>query len=92
MLGGAYAADLTSSSWVAGSSTSFTRIFALEAMFGYALALEVINIIEERQGTDLVRDGTLPVWLYQGHLVWTLAYGKLRWFGSRSAASTSTWP
>jgi outer membrane beta-barrel protein len=85
VLGGAYAADLTSSSYLVGGAYTFhfSEDLALEAMFGHTRSRsEVIDIIEERQGTDLVRDD-VPVWLYQGHLLWTLAYGKLRWFGSR---------
>jgi outer membrane beta-barrel protein len=85
VLGGAYAADLTSSSWVAAAAYTFhfSEDLALEALFGHTRSRsELVDIIEERQGTDLVRDD-VPVWLYQGHLVWTLAYGKLRWFGSR---------
>jgi outer membrane beta-barrel protein len=84
-LGGAYAADLMSSSYVVGGAYTyhFSEDLGLEALFGYTRAhSELIDIIEQRQGTELVRND-LAVFLYQGHLIWTLAYGKLRWFGAR---------
>ncbi len=84
-MGGAYAADLLSSSYYAGGAYTyhFTEDLGLEASFGYTRAKsKVIQIVEDRFATDLLREDQ-PVYLYQGHLVWTLAYGKLRWFGSR---------
>ncbi|MFT3923436.1 MAG: outer membrane beta-barrel domain-containing protein [Myxococcales bacterium] len=85
VLGGAYAADLMSSSYVVGGAYTFhfSEDLGLEASVGYTRSKsEVVSIIEDHLGTDLVRE-KVPVWLYQGHLIWTLAYGKLRWFGSR---------
>jgi len=85
VLGGVYAADLNSSSWIAGGAYTyhFTEDFALEASFGYTRQRsELVRIVEERLATDLTRED-LPAYLYQGHFIWTLAYGKLRWFGSR---------
>lgn len=84
-LAGVYAADMTSSSYLVGGAYTYhlTEDFGLEASFGYTRSKsELVEIIEERLATDLTRED-LPVFLYQGHLVWTLAYGKLRWFGSR---------
>jgi outer membrane beta-barrel protein len=83
-LGGVYAADLMSSSWLAGGAYTFhfSEDLGLEASFGYTRSkAEVVKLIEERLSTDLVRED-VPVFLYEGHLVWSLAYGKLRWFGS----------
>lgn len=85
VLGGAYAADLMSSSYVVGGAYTFhfSEDLGLEASIGYTRSkAEVVTIIEDHLATDLVRE-RVPVWLYQGHLIWTLAYGKLRWFGSR---------
>ncbi len=85
VLGGAYAADLMSSSWLVGGTYTyhFSEDLGLEAMVARTESRsEVIAILEDELGTDLVRD-RVPVWLYQGHLIWTLAYGKMRWFGSR---------
>jgi outer membrane beta-barrel protein len=85
VLGGAYAADLMSSSYLVGGAYTFhfSEDLGLEASIGYTQSKsEVVKIIEDHLATDLVRE-RVPVWLYQGHLIWTLAYGKLRWFGSR---------
>jgi outer membrane beta-barrel protein len=84
-LAGVYAADLTSSSWLVGGAYTYhiTEDFGLEASFGYTRQkAELIKIVEDQLATDLIEED-LPVFLYQGHLIWTLAYGKLRWFGSR---------
>jgi outer membrane beta-barrel protein len=85
VMGGGYVADLLSSSYLAmGAYTyHFSEDFGLEASFGYTRAhSEVVSLIEERLATDLIREN-LPVYLYQGHLLWNLAYGKMRWFGSQ---------
>ncbi len=84
VLGGVYAADLTSSSWLVGGAYTFhfSEDLGLEASFGYTeTRSELVDIIEERIATDLV-DQENPAYLYQGHLLWSMAYGKLRWFGS----------
>ncbi len=83
--GGGYAADLMSSSYLVGGAYTFhlSEDLALEASFGYTRAhSELVRIVEKRLGTDLIREDT-PVFLYNGHLLWSLAYGKLRWFHSR---------
>jgi outer membrane beta-barrel protein len=83
--GGGYAADLTSSSWLAGGAYTFhiSEDLGLEASFGYTRShTELVRIIESRLSTELVREET-SVFIYAGHLLWTLAYGKLRWFHSR---------
>lgn len=80
--GGMYAADLLSSSpMFQGAYTfHFTEDLGLEASFGYTRSRsELIEIVEETQSFTLVRLNE-PVLLYQGHLVWSLAYGKVRWF------------
>jgi outer membrane beta-barrel protein len=84
-LGGVYAADLTSSSFLAGGAYTYhlSEDFGLEASFGYTRQRsELIKIVEDKLATDLVRED-VNVFIYQGHLIWTLAYGKLRWFGAR---------
>lgn len=85
VLGGAYAADLMSSSWLVGGTYTyhFSEDLGLEALVARTQSRsEVVTILENELGTDLMRE-RVPVWLYQGHLLWTLAYGKMRWFGSR---------
>ena len=82
--GGGYAADLTSSSYLVGGAYTFhlSEDLGLEANFGYTRShSELVRIVEDKLGTTLVKQDT-PVFLYTGHLLWTLAYGKLRWFHS----------
>jgi outer membrane beta-barrel protein len=82
---GAYAADLASASYLVGGAYTFhlSEDLGLEASFGYTRAkAELVHIIEDRFATDLIREDT-PVFVYGGHLLWTLAYGKLRWLHSR---------
>ncbi len=82
-MGGAYAADLLSSSYlVSGAYTfHFTEALGLEAAFGYTRATSsLVEAIEDDQAITLVRIDN-PVFIYTGHLLWSLAYGKMRWFG-----------
>lgn len=82
---GGYAADLTSSSYLVGGAYTFhlSEDLGLEAHFGYTRArAELVRIVEERFATDLIREDA-PVFVYGGSLLWTLAYGKLRWFHAR---------
>jgi outer membrane beta-barrel protein len=81
-MGGLYAADLLSSSYLlqAAYAFHFTEDLALEAEFGYTRAeSDLVEIVEDDTSFTAVRLDT-PVYLYQGHLLWTIAYGKLRWF------------
>jgi outer membrane beta-barrel protein len=83
--GGGYAADLTSASYLVGGAYTFhlSEDLGLEASFAYTRAkAELVRIVEDRFATDLIREDS-PVFVYGGHLLWTLAYGKLRWFHSR---------
>lgn len=80
--GGLYAADLLSSSYLltAAYTFHFTEHLAIEASFGYTRAQsKLVRIVEDETSFTALRLNT-PVYLYQGHLLWTLAYGKLRWF------------
>jgi outer membrane beta-barrel protein len=84
-MGGYYAADLYSSNWVAGGAYTFhfSEDLALEASVQFTKFRSDVTATYERrypqvQVTDKIeRDGRL----YFGHLVWSFAYGKLRWFG-----------
>lgn len=83
VMGGYYAADLLSSSYLLQGAYTFhvTEDIALEASFGYTHAdSRIVRIIEEDRGTTILRVDA-PVYIYAGHLLWTLAYGKMRWFG-----------
>jgi outer membrane beta-barrel protein len=84
LLGGIYAADLLSASYLVSGALTYhvTEELGLEASFGYSRAdSELVRIIEQDRGISLIRIDA-PVYLYQAHLLWTLAYGKLRWFGA----------
>lgn len=83
VMGGVYAADLLSASYLLQAAYTFhvTEDIGLEASFGYSQAdSELVRIIEQDRGISLIRIEA-PVYVYQAHLIWTLAYGKLRWFG-----------
>ncbi len=83
VMGGLYAADLLSAApMVQGAYTfHFSESLGLELGFTYTRAQsELVRIIEEDRGLVLLRLEN-PVFVYQGHLVWSLAYGKVRWFG-----------
>ena len=85
VMGGVYAADLLSASGViTGAYTyHFTESLGLELSFSYTRAQsELVGIIEDGLGVTLI-DIDNPVYVYLGDLIWSLAYGKVRWFGGR---------
>jgi outer membrane beta-barrel protein len=85
-LGGWYAGDLSDGAPVYGGAYTFhfTEDLGLEAAYlrtrqSFEL-LEAVN--DRRQGlVDLVEVEENPVQFFLGHLVWSLAYGKVRWLG-----------
>ena len=83
VMGGIYSADLLSS-WalVQGAYTfHFSEALGLELSFAWSRARsEIVRIIENDRGVVLLRVEN-PIFVYAGHLLWSLAYGKLRWFG-----------
>jgi outer membrane beta-barrel protein len=84
IFGGVYAADLLSASYLVGGNLTYhvTEDIGLEAGFGYSRAQsDLVHIIEASRGITLVRIDA-PVYIYTAHLIWTIAYGKLRWFGA----------
>ncbi len=83
VMGGLYSADLLSSDWLLQGAYTFhvTEELGLEAAFAYTRAdAEIVRIIENESGFTLLRERA-PVFIYQAHLLWSIAYGKLRWFG-----------
>jgi outer membrane beta-barrel protein len=83
-MGGLYASDLLSSSYLVGGAYTFhfTEDLGLEASFGYARAYSsLVRIVEDDTSFTALRLDT-PIYIYEGHLLWSLAYGKLRWFSS----------
>ena len=85
-MGGWYAADLYSSNWVVGGAYTFhfSEDLALEASFQYTRFRSAVTDSYERRypQIQLEESTNRPGMLYFGHLVWSFAYGKLRWFGS----------
>jgi outer membrane beta-barrel protein len=84
-MGGWYAGDLYSSSWAAGGAYTFhfSEDLGLEASVQFTrFHSDVTNSYERRYPQIQILDRTdKPGTLYFGHLVWSFAYGKLRWFG-----------
>jgi outer membrane beta-barrel protein len=84
-LGGYYAADLYSSNWVAGGAYTFhfSEDLGLEASVEFTrFRTAVTDTYERRYPQIQIEDRTnKPGRLYFGHLVWSFAYGKLRWMG-----------
>lgn len=83
-MGGVYAADLLSATYLLQGALTYhvTEDIGLEASFAYSRAeSELVRIIENDRGVTLIRLDA-PVYIYQAHLLWTLAYGKMRWFGA----------
>ncbi len=84
VMGGVYSADLLSSSYLLQGAYTFhaTEELGLEASVAYTRAdSELVRIIERDRGVSLLREDA-AVLVYQAHLIWSIAYGKLRWFGS----------
>lgn len=84
VMGGVYAADLLSASYLLEGTVTYhvSEEVGLEAGFGYSRAESaLVRLIEQDRGISLIRLDA-PVFIYQAHLVWALAYGKVRWFGA----------
>lgn len=84
-MGGWYAADLYSSSWVAGGAYTFhfSEDFALEASAAFnRFRSKATDSYEKRYPQIQVQErADRPGRQYFGHLLWSFAYGKLRWAG-----------
>jgi outer membrane beta-barrel protein len=84
-MGGYYAADLYSSSWLAGGAYTFhfSEDLALEASVLFTNFHSAVTDTYERRYPQIqIENGTSePARLYFGHLIWTLGYGKIRWMG-----------
>jgi outer membrane beta-barrel protein len=84
VMGGVYSADLLSSAYLLQGAYTFhvTEELGLEASFAYSQAdAQIVRIIENDLGISLLREAA-PVYIYQAHILWSIAYGKMRWFGS----------
>jgi outer membrane beta-barrel protein len=85
-MGGWYAADLADGAPIYGGAYTFhfTEDLGLEASyFRTHQSYEILgSVISRQQGlVGLVEAEEGPMQLFLGHLVWSLAYGKVRWLG-----------
>jgi outer membrane beta-barrel protein len=84
-MGGWYAGDLYSSNWLAGGAYTFhfSEDLALEASVQFTRFHSAVTDSYERRYPDIqiIDRPDKPGTLYFGHLVWSFAYGKLRWLG-----------
>jgi len=83
VFGGMYSADLLSSWALVGGAYTFhfSESLGLEASFGYTRTRsDLVTTIENSRGITLLHLDQ-RVFVYTGHLLWSLAYGKVRWFG-----------
>ncbi len=86
ILGGWYAGDISDGAPTYGGAYTFhfTEDLALEASYlrtrqHYAL---LDSLIERQQNlVGIVKSPDNPQQFFLGHLVWSLAYGKVRWLG-----------
>jgi outer membrane beta-barrel protein len=85
-MGGYYAADLYSSNWLAGGAYTFhfSEDLALEASFQFTRFRSAVTDTYEARYPEvqITQSTNNPGRLYFGHIVWSFAYGKLRWLGS----------
>ena len=85
-MGGWFAGDISDGAPMYGGAYTFhfTEDLGLEAAYlrseqHYAL-LEAV--VDRQQGlVDIVEAEDHPIQFFMGHLVWSLAYGKVRWMG-----------
>jgi outer membrane beta-barrel protein len=85
VLGGWYAADIADGAPIYGGAYTFhfTEDLGLEASYLHTeRRFAFIEAIDQaREGVLDIGNTTSAVNMYMGHLVWTLAYGKVRWLG-----------
>ncbi len=84
-MGGWYAGDLADGAPMFGGAYTFhfTEDLALEASYFHTWrSFGFLNAVANRnEGLIGIGNEKSAVNMYMGHLVWTLAYGKVRWFG-----------
>lgn len=85
-MGGWYAGDLSDGAPMYGGAYTFhfSEELGLEASyFRTERSFEFIDSIAQSNPSlvDFIREEEAPVNLFMGHLVWSLAYGKVRWMG-----------
>lgn len=85
VMGGVYAADLYSSNWLLGGAYTFhfSEDLGLEASFQATQFHSAVTDSYERRYPQIqvLNSPNADGRLYFGHLIWSFAYGKLRWMG-----------
>ncbi len=85
-MGGWFAGDISDGApiWGGAYTFHFTEDLGLEASyFRTRQSFALLEAIDQRQQglVDIVESEDNPIQLFLGHLVWSLAYGKVRWMG-----------
>jgi len=85
-MGGWFAGDLSDGAPTYGGAYTFhfTEDLGLEASYLHTREhFELLDAIVARQQglVNLVQSTDTPINFFMGHLVWSLAYGKVRWMG-----------
>ena len=85
-MGGWYAGDLSDGAPIYGGAYTFhfTEDLGLEASyFRTRQRFGLLEAVQQRQQglVDVVEVQDNPINFFLGHLVWSLAYGKVRWLG-----------
>jgi len=85
-MGGWYAGDISDGAPTYGGAYTFhfTEDLGLEASyFRTRQSFELLRAVGEHNQdlVDIVKSADNPINIFTGNLVWSLAYGKVRWFG-----------
>ncbi len=85
-LGGWYAGDISDGAPIYGGAYTFhfTEDLGLEASYlRTRQSFALLKAVNQRQPglVDIVASEDDPIQLFLGHLMWSLAYGKVRWMG-----------
>lgn len=85
-MGGWYAGDLSDGAPIYGGAYTFhfTEDLGLEAAyFRTRQSFELLESLNDLRPVriDIVESEENPIQFFLGHLVWSLAYGKVRWMG-----------
>ena len=85
-MGGWFAGDISDGAPIYGGAYTFhfTEDLGLEASyFRTRQKFALLEAIDERQQglVDIVESESNPIQFFLGHLVWSMAYGKVRWMG-----------
>ena len=85
-MGGWFAGDLSDGAPTYGGAYTFhfTEELALEASYLRSRrSFGFLSAVNDRQQnlTQITENEKVPVQMFMGHLLWSMAYGKIRWFG-----------